>query len=185
MFDKPYRFHGSHANRARALYSIFDNESKAQIFKFAKEVYAYAPLVGFLYQRRADLNHEKNPETGEEYDVSIMTEQVMSIGEDLALNFALIMLLDTDYEPDEEKRVDKALRHTGKDPGDEARFDAYVRGGVDVLYEKLIAGGGSAQDYVNRLYDFVDDINERYNQNVNLDELTALCLTVSAEDEEE
>lgn len=40
--------------------------------------------------------------------------------------------------PDEEKRIDKAFRHYGQDPADEERFDSYVRGGIDVLYEKLV-----------------------------------------------
>lgn len=53
-------------------------------------------------------------------------------------NFRLIMLLDKQYEPDEDKRIDKAFRHMGENPADEERFDSYVRGGVDVLYEKLI-----------------------------------------------
>lgn len=34
----------------------------------------------------------------------------------------------------------------GDDPKDEERFDSYVRGGVDVLYEKLIEGA-SNPDY--------------------------------------
>ena len=105
-----------------------------------------------------------------------MTEQVMSMGDELAFNFCLIMLLDTEYEPDEDKRVDKAFRFVGKDPADEERFDEYVRGGVDVLYEKLIEGGGDPEDYVNRLYDFLEDIEERYNKELDLNELMNLCV---------
>ena len=45
---------------------------------------------------------------------------------------------DEEYEPDEEDRINKAFRVMGKDPKDMERFDSYVRGGVDVLYEKII-----------------------------------------------
>ena len=51
------------------------------------------------------------------------------------------MLLDSEYEPDEQKRLDKAFRHLGQDE-DLDLFDQYVLGGVDVLYEKLIEGAG-------------------------------------------
>lgn len=133
-------------------------------------------MVGFLYNRRAELDHTKSEETGEELDYSIMAEQVLSVQEDLTFNFCLIMLLDSMYEPDEEARIDKAFRHIGKIPEDEARFDEYVRGGIDVLYEKLIEGGGAPEDYVKRLYDFAEDIQERYNAEVDIDGLMKLCV---------
>ena len=53
MFDKPYRLKGIHSKKARELVAIFDRESKAQFFKAAKDVYAFAPLVGFLYKGSA------------------------------------------------------------------------------------------------------------------------------------
>lgn len=176
MFDKPYRFHGLHAKKTRELMALFDANSKAQFFKYAKEVYTYAPLVGYLYNRRADIDHTKDPEKDEEYDVNVMAEQVLSVNEELSLNYCLIMLLDSSYEPDEEARIDKAFRYFGKNPEDEARFDEYVRGGIDVLYEKLIEGGGDPEDYVRRLYDFLEDINERFNSEVDIDKLLSLCV---------
>lgn len=177
MFDKPFRLKGIHAKKARELVATFDGVSKAQFFKAAKDVYAFAPLVGFLYNRRAGLDHTKSEETGEEFDYSIMAEQVLSVQEDLTFHFCLIMLLDSVYEPDEEARLDKAFRYVGKKPEDEARFDEYVRGGIDVLHEKLIEGGGEPEDYVKRLYDFVEDIQERYNEEVDTDALMTLCVS--------
>lgn len=95
--------------------------------------------------------------------------------EELTFNFRIIMLLDKEYEPDEEKRIDKAFRHMGENPDDEARFDSYVRGGVDVLYEKLIEGASSPDDYVSRLYDFVEEFQERFNEDIASDEILKLC----------
>lgn len=176
MFDKPYRLRGIHSKKARELVAIFDGISRAQFFKAAKDVYAFAPLVGFLYNRRADIDHTKNDETGEELDYSIMAEQVLSVAEDLTYNYCLIMMLDTNYEPDETARIDKAFRYIGKKPEDEARFDEYVRGGIDVLYEKLIDGKGEPEDYVKRLYDFIEDIQDRFNFGVDVDALMKLCV---------
>ena len=60
----------------------------------------------------------------------------------------IILLLDTENEPDENKRLDKAFRYFGQD-ADLALFDQYVLGGVEVLYEKLIEGEGEASEYIN------------------------------------
>lgn len=177
MFDKPYRLRGIHAKKARELVATFDGDSKAQFFKYAKDIYAFAPLVGYLYNRRADLDHTKSEETGDELDYNIMAEQVLSVQEELTLNYCLIMLLDSSYESNEEERLDKAFRYIGKRPEDEARFDEYVRGGIDVLYEKLIEGKGEPDDYVKRLYDFLEEIQERFNDDVDVDSLMALCVS--------
>lgn len=177
MFDKPYRIRGIHAKKARELVAVFDGVSKAQFFKAAKDVYAFSPLFGYIYNRRADLDHTKSQETGEELDYSIMAEQVLSVQEDLTFHFCLIMLLDSAYEPNEETRIDKAFRYIGKIPEDEARFEEYVRGGIDVLYEKLIEGGGEPEDYVKRMFDFLDDIQDRYNSEVDTDALMKLCVS--------
>ena len=176
MFDKQYRFRGIHAEKVKSLVSVFDNISKAQMFNRNVDVYTNAPLVGFLYGRRAEPDATKNPDTGEVYNQNVMGDRVIYSQEELMFNFRLIMLLDADYEPDEDRRIDKAFRHMGEDPHDEERFDSYVRGGVDVLYEKLIEGVTDTDDYVNRLYDFLDEFNERFNEEVSKESVLQLCV---------
>lgn len=152
MFDKQYRFKGRHALRVDKLTEVFDELSKAKLIDRNVDVYANAPLIGFLYGRTADLDDTKNPETGQVYNENVMGDRVMYSTEELQYNFWLIMLLDANYEPDEEKRIDKAFRHYGKNPDDEDRFDSYVRGGVDVLYEKLVEGESTPEAFANRLW---------------------------------
>lgn len=175
MFDKQYRFRGRHAARVDKLTGVFDTNSKAKLFERNVDVYANAPLIGFLYGRTADIDDEKNPETNQVYNQNVMGDRVIYSQEELTFNFRIIMLLDKEYEPDEEKRIDKAFRHMGENPDDEARFDSYVRGGVDVLYEKLIEGASSPDDYVSRLYDFVEEFQERFNEDIASDEILKLC----------
>lgn len=175
MFDKQYRFRGRHALRVDALTSVFDNVSKAKIFERNVDVYTNAPLAGFLYGRRSDLDDTKNPETNQTYNQNVMGDRVIYSQEELLFNFRLIMLLDKEYEPDEDKRIDKAFRHTGESPADEERFDSYVRGGIDVLYEKLIEGATSPDDYVSRLYDFVEEFYDRFNSTISSDSILELC----------
>ena len=105
-----------------------------------------------------------------------MGDRVIYSSEELQYNFWLIMLLDSNYEPDEEKRIDKAFRHYGQNPDDEERFDSYVRGGIDVLYEKLVEGEKTPEAFVNRLYEFVDEFNDRFNSGISSDDILRLCM---------
>lgn len=163
MFNKQYRFLGRHALRVDKLTSVFDKTINAKLFERNVDVYANAPLVGFLFARTAPLDTTKNPETNQVYTQNVMGDRVIYSQEELIFNYRLIMLLDKNYEPDENKRIDKAFRHMGEDPNDMNLFDSYVRGGVDVLYEKLIEGATSTDDYLNHLFDFVEDFQERFN----------------------
>ena len=179
MFDKQYRFKGRHALRVDQLTSIFDELSKAKLIDRNVDLYVNAPLIGFLYGRTAELDETRNPETGQVYNENVMGDRVIYSSDELQYNFWLIMLLDSNYEPDENKRIDKAFRQYGKNPEDEERFNSYVRGGVDVLYEKLIEGDNSPYDFVSRLYDFVTEFDERFNSEINRDDILQLCLEQS------
>ena len=179
MFDKHYRFKGRHALRVDQLTGVFDELSKAKLIDRNVDVYANAPLIGFLYGRTADLDDTKNLETGQVYNQNVMGDRVIYSGDELQYNFWLIMLLDANYEPDEEKRIDKAFRHYGQDPTDEERFDSYVRGGIDVLYEKLVEGESTPEAFANRLYEFIDEFNDRFNSEISTDDILQLCVNKS------
>lgn len=43
------------------------------------------------------------------------------------------------------------------------------------VYEKLIEGASSPDDYVSRLYDFVEEFQERFNEDIASDEILKLC----------
>ena len=175
MFDKQYRFKGRHAVGVDKFTSAFDAINKAKLFDRKVDVYTNAPLVGFLYGRLADPDDEKSPENGQVYNQNVMGDRVIYSQEELMFNFRLIMLLDTAYEPDKEARINKAFRHMGEDPADEERFDSYVRGGVDVLYEKLIEGANSPDDFVTKLFEFLAEFDERFNSSVSSDDILSLC----------
>lgn len=124
MFDKQYRFRGRHAIRVGQLVSVFDSVGKAKLFDRNVDIYVNAPLVGFLYGRRAEIDMEKNPENKQVYNENVMGDRVIQSQEELMFSFRLIMLLDSDYEPDKDARINKAFRSMGEDPGDEERFDS-------------------------------------------------------------
>ena len=173
MFDKQYRFTGSHAEKVNALTAIFDEESKAKLFERNLDVYINAPLIGFLYRRKGikDTNGDISPQ-------NIFPEQMINASDELKYILRLILLLDTENESDENERLDRAFRHFGQD-ADLALFDQYVLGGVEVLYEKLIEGAGEASEYINRLYDFMEEFNDRYNDQASRGDILALCRAAS------
>ena len=175
MFDKQYRFRGKHAAFVSDLTQQFDAESKAQLFRRNLDVLINAPLIGFLYGRKAEPDSTKNPNTDKPYEESVFDQQVINNQETLMFNFKLIMLLDEEYEPDEETRINKAFRHVGEDANDIERFDEYVRGGVEVLHEKLIEGVSESVEYINRLYDYLEEFDERFNEGITPDVLLKLC----------
>jgi hypothetical protein len=170
LFKGQYWFRGTHADKVKKLIAEFDGKHK--LFAYAHEVYQLAPIVGFLYNRKADLNRENNSDT------SIFAEQISSYRNVFEFNYQLIMLLDKEHEINDDERVNKAFRYYGTDKAapDEALYEAYVRGGVDILYEKLIepsAKTSKPEEFINNLYEFMEEFESRYGQNV--DEIHDLC----------
>ena len=147
MLDKQYRFTGSHAEMVSALTSVFDEAAKAKLFDRNLDVYMNAPLVGFLFKRKGIKNSD-----GAIADQNIFPEQLINNSEQLKYIFRLILILDSQHEPDEDARLDKAFRHFGTDDADLLLFDAYVLGGVEVLYDKLVAGSTDPAEYINLMY---------------------------------
>ena len=167
LFQGQYWFYGTHADRVKKLTAEFDGKHK--LFAYNHEVYQLAPIVGFLYKRKANLNRENGSDT------SIFAEQVSNYKDIFQFNYQLIMLLDADSAADFDARVDKAFRVYGTEQAkpDEELYEAYVRDGVDVLYEKLIEPSNSPDDYAKNLYEFMEDFESRYGQNA--DEILDLC----------
>ena len=171
MFDKEYSFKGTHADMVNKLTAKFDERN--QLFKRNLDVYMMAPIVGFLYQRKSDVNNGD----GTQKPTKIFPDILINNQDDLAFNYRLIMLLDKKNAPDIETRIDKAFRNYNSDRAadDEKLFDQYVLGGVEILHEKLIEGAHSPEDYMNRLYDFMEEMDERYYQTVDTEHIAELC----------
>jgi hypothetical protein len=169
MFKKEYSFRGSHAVKVEQLTSKFDKQGN-RLFEWNLDVYIMAPMVGFLYGRKA------KQERGEEL-VRINPSQLFSEHSTLEFNYRLILLLDKSHEPSFEERINKSFRYYGTEEAeaDERLYEEYVRGGIDVLYERLIDGVVVEEDYLKRLYEFVEELDERYNRKIAAEEILDLC----------
>ena len=141
-----------------------------KLFNTNYDVYAIAPIIGFLYQRKAELD-----KTGDA--TKIFPDKLIKEQQNLLFNYRLIMLLDEKHEPDFNERINKAFRYYGQEKAapDEELYENYVRGGVEVLFEKLIEPARSAEDYLTNLYDFMEEFDERYNESVTTESIVDLC----------
>jgi hypothetical protein len=173
LFQKEYSFRGTHADKVNRLTSQFDDNGASKMFNRNIDVYIIAPLIGFLYGRKGSIDKTGNSTT------KIFPEQLFKEESILRYNYQLILLLDKKHELDFEKRVNKVFRNYGDESeqtlADEQVYEQYVLGGVDVLYEKLIEGATNPEEYVIKLYDFMEEFNERYNEAVSDDEILDLC----------
>lgn len=169
MFDKEYKFRGKHAEMVINLTSPL-GKNNTKLFDRVLDAYIMAPLVGFLYSRKSDLDKG-------EADKSIFLEQLVKGEKMLWLTYRLIMLLDLKHEQDLQGRTDKAFRNYGSEKAtmDEALFEEYVRGGIEVLHEKLIEPSKTEDDYLENLYNFIEDVNDRYNKEVDSESIYDLC----------
>lgn len=169
MFEKEYSFRGTHAEKVSKLTAQFD-KNRNKLFNRNLDVYMVAPIIGFLYNRKAD--QDKGVE-----NTKIFPEQLINERNNMLFTYRLIMLLDKEHEPDFDERINKAFRYYGNDKAepDEALYEQYVRGGVDVLFEKLFTDVNNEDDYLKNLYDFMEEFDERYNQAISTDSILDLC----------
>lgn len=170
MFDKEVRLTGKHAHYMILLANNL-GETNAKLFNRNIDVYVQAPIVGFLYKRKGSKDNDMKDSNGKVYDAHILKDQMLNAKDNLVFNMQLILLFDSEYEQNEENRIDHAFRSFGKDECDFELFESYLLGGIEVLYEHLIADAAKTDDFIENLSSFVDDINERFNQNVNKEKL--------------
>lgn len=48
-----------------------------------------------------------------------------------------------------------------------------------VLYEKLVEGDSTPEAFANRLYEFIDEFNDRFNSEISSDDILQLCVNKS------
>lgn len=175
MFDKEYSFKGKHADMVEKLTGSFSvanvdgtSQIKHKIFERNYDVYLLAPIIGFLYRRTANIDTSSNNTT------KVFPDIQMKNIDDLRFNYCLIMLLDTNNEPNAESRIEKAFRGI-ENKDDEVLYDSYVLGGVEVIYEKIFERANTTEDIINKLYDFLEEFNDRYNDNIDMEHILELA----------
>ena len=165
LFRSQVRFYGKHGQYLEALTPSMDKakdqslpeiERNKYLFDSVVDIYVLAPLVGYLFQRTAEKD-------GSEPTKNIMEGALSNLHDRLIFSYELLMILDKGSEPDLNERLRRAFRATDGLAAEGMKiFDAYARGGVEVLYENLVDNAATPDDLVRNLMDFTEDWNSRF-----------------------
>lgn len=174
FFSNEYEIPGKHGQYVNILTSSVaeGGRGKKQIKLFDTNVslFVNAAIIGFLYCRRAPKDSSK-----EQGAKKIAGTQMMSYSEEIKYVMRLILLLDEDYEPKIERRLDKAFRYFGDNEEDIKRFEEYTRGGIEVLYEKLVGESSDPFEIADNLITFADEIQSSFNAKIDNNAIMRLC----------
>ena len=135
-FRREKTLYGKHAMYMKEL-------KDKEIFSRYIDVYKAAAPIGFLYNKKEIEDKFKNS-LGKLEESKIFTEQVVRESKYLKINFQLIILLDKEYENDIEL------------------FESYVRGGIEILYEKCISDSTQKDDFMDNIINFLEELKIKY-----------------------
>lgn len=145
LFMDDYLFVGSHEEKARKLTSEIDNASGAKVFSTAIELYMAAAIIGCYYNNRSP--REKGDKT-----YRIMQSQFSNHYYNLVYIYKLVMLSEKDIALEPIDKINNAFRYYEKTENMK-RFEEYMLGGIDILYDKIFVSTNSSYD------DFLNSVN--------------------------
>ena len=168
MFETDYTFKGIHAAIVTNLTSEIDSETRFKIFERNLDVFILAPIIGYLYGRTS-VKDEKNSTDNVK---KINFQQLHLESQILNYNYSLIMILHDKERVPIKERLDRAFRYTEKDIAKQECnriYESYVLGGIEILKEKILDNASTVDDYINNMYNFIEEYNDRYNSVVESD----------------
>ena len=160
MFTRDITVTGSHAARMKFLSEKtkeleHDNANVAGVFKRFADVYLVAPIIGVVLGRKSERNNENSVTAQVKADV-VNQEQL-----NLKFIYRTVMLVDNSRRLTADEKLVCAFKEEGKDENMEI-FDSYVRGGIDWMYEQFTDGASRHEEYINRIYEIVQNFFEDY-----------------------
>ncbi|GAW28759.1 hypothetical protein [Carboxydocella sp. ULO1] len=149
MFDKNYQFRGKHGHY------VNDMVEKYKIFKRVIDVYILAPIIGFHYDRKGEVDKSND------YTKTIMVEQLIKEQQLISFIYKCIKILLIN-KLSNEKSLEAVFIADEKNNENiyYSIFDSYVLGGVEILYEKLLEYIGDEDEIVDRIYEFIKEFEE-------------------------
>ena len=167
MFNTNFDITGIHANYLKDLCELRgnvadkDQHSNFKIFKAYIDAYILCPLIGYQYSRKEKMG------SAADGDVGILAEQIIKRSQELKYVYQILMLVDEESEPDEEKRIYRAFNFSEKTDEDKAMvaenmriFNEYFLGGVEVLHEQFVKECIDRDQYLLKMYQFTKKFNE-------------------------
>ncbi len=167
MFENDYALYGKHASYLKYLAkkNAQDSNSEesgmsAKLFERYIDVYMNAAVWGLLYNRTAEVDNQSKDRA------RIYADAYARERDNCVFLYRLIMLLEQKTDTSQEERIDRAFRYDSQpEKAEELKscldlFHSYVRGGIEVMYEKLTEGCVTREDYLARIYDLMKQFNQ-------------------------
>lgn len=163
MFDKDMQIHGRHASYWKALTQLPGNANETaknfKIFENYIHVYMVAPVIGIIYGRKGKYDQDdKTKDTA-----GMLAEIQIKNSAKLKYIYRLIILLDDSEGLTDEEKINRAFREENNDEAVKAGmelYNAYFLGGLEVLYETFVMNCTTDDDYIIKMFDFVNEFKE-------------------------
>lgn len=152
MFTTDIFVRGKHATYLKYLSKKTEKndrkEKVAGVFERAIDVYMTAPIIGLVYGLRRD-EFEPNSDT-----VKIFTETVNREQLNLISIYRMVLLVDNSRGLTADEKIEQAFK-TPDTPENMKIFNAYLRGGIEWLYEQITTGAVTRDEYLAKIYEIV------------------------------
>lgn len=160
MFDRTFQIKGTHATYWKRLCKtttdkVGPNEgAQFKIFERYIDAYMVAPILGCLYNRKG------SKDLPDSEDVAAMQANILINNQKKLLYiYRLIMLTEKSSDLTEEQRIDRAFKTDSDEEIVKSNmqiFHDYFLGGLEILYDVFVNNCITDDDYINKIYEFVD-----------------------------
>ena len=163
MFDKDMQIHGKHARYWKSLANLKGNAvvtaDNFKIFENYIHVYMVAPIIGLLNGRKA---YEEDNDVIKDSAGMLAAIQI-KYSSKLKYIYRLIILTDDSEGLSAEEKINRAFREDGNEESVKKGmelYEAYFRGGLEILYETFVEQCITDDDYIAKLYEFMSDFKQ-------------------------
>lgn len=152
MFTSDIFVRGKHATYLKYLSKKTEKndrkEKVAGVFERAIDVYMTAPIIGLVYGLRRD---EVDPNSDA---VKIFAETVNREQLNLVSIYRTVLLVDNSRGLTADEKIEQAFK-TPDTTENMKIFNAYLRGGIEWLYEQITTGAVTRDEYLAKIYEIV------------------------------
>jgi len=154
MFENDYTIVGKHATYIKFLV----NDTK--LFDRYIDVYMNGAIFGLLFNRVGSRDNTSQDRA------RIYADAFATCRDDCVFLYRLVMLLDETAKISSDERIDRSFRCDADEKQNDKLaknlelFNAYVLGGIEVLYEKLTDGCTTQEDYITKAYNLMETFSE-------------------------
>ena len=146
LFENDITITGKHATHLKFLVN------DAKLYNDYIDVYMNAAVFGYMYSKKDDRDNESTDRA------RIYADAFSNHRTECVFLFRLITLLD-DENITTEERLDRAFRYDANPEKEEElqkcieKFNGYVRGGIEYMYNLFTTGCTSRDDYIRATFE--------------------------------